>query len=220
MITIEKQKQPGSLIAFKKNGGTDYLSLDKDTKKDIVDSLLEEQGYLCAYCMRRIPRHEKNGENGYLDDHVRIEHLKDRAHNPELQLEYKNMVAVCPGFLGSIPHCDRSKGSRSITLSPFDSELEKSIPYATKDGGIKSENPDWNKDLTDEDLLNLNHEGLKIARKNVIFEVIAILGKKGWTKIKLERELDNWNHRDSNGYLREYAGVVRYFIKRKLRIIK
>lgn len=186
MITIEKQKQPGSLIAFKKNGGTDYLSLDKDTKKDIVDSLLEEQGYLCAYCMRRIPRHEKNGENGYLDDHVRIEHLKDRAHNPELQLEYKNMVAVCPGFLGSIPHCDRSKGSRSITLSPFDSELEKSISYATKDGGIKSENPDWNKDLTDEDLLNLNHEGLKIARKNVILKLLLYLARKDGLRLNLK----------------------------------
>ena len=89
MITIEKQKQPGSLIAFKKNGGTDYLSLDKDTKKDIVDSLLEEQGYLCAYCMRRIPRHEKNGENGYLDDHVRIEH-HDQPHCRHLILNWKN----------------------------------------------------------------------------------------------------------------------------------
>lgn len=226
MITITKNNQPGSLISFIKNGGKAYSDLDKGTKKDITDSLLQEQGYLCAYCMRRIPRKERNpnckieSDPEFLSDNVRIEHLKEQTNNKSLQLDYHNMFAVCPGYLGGYTHCDRSKGCNPISLSPLDARLEQSISYNIKDGAIKSSNHEWNTDLTATDRLNLNSNPLKACRKKVIEGVIETITKRKWSKIQLQNQLDLWNQRDKEGNSREYLGIVRYFINRKLRTFK
>lgn len=56
MIYIQKGKEPASLTAYKKQAHAYYDGCNKD---DIRENLLREQGYLCAYCMRRIEK-EKN----------------------------------------------------------------------------------------------------------------------------------------------------------------
>lgn len=221
MITIRKNKQPGSLIKFRKNGGSSFDALDRETKNDIINSLLSEQGFLCAYCMRRIPRDEINpNTGGVLQDKMRIEHVKEQVNNEDLRLDYGNMVAVCPGYLGGEMHCDRSKGSTPISLSPFDERLEASISYSSNDGSISSSNAVWNKELTDKNVLNLNQGSLRASRKMVIKGLIDHLNKRKWTKSQLLKELDAWSSRNSAGEYREYLGVVRYYLSRKLKTVK
>ena len=53
MIYIQKGKEPASLTAYKKQAHAYYDGCNKD---DIRENLLREQGYLCAYCMRRIEK--------------------------------------------------------------------------------------------------------------------------------------------------------------------
>lgn len=220
MITIIKGHQPGSLIEFRKSGGKRYDELDHETKQDIYESLLKEQGCLCGYCMRRIPREELNprsesdDDKSILTDRIRIEHIHEQKNNEQLQLEYKNMMAVCPGYLGGQTHCDRSKGHTSVTLDPYDPRLEQSISYSFKDGAIKSSKPDWNHELTDRSILNLNNPGLKNARKNVMDEIVRRMKK--WTRAELEKELERSYQKNRNGQLCEYAGVIRYFIRKRL----
>lgn len=64
MITIKKGKEPISLTEYRASGGRKFDDLDSATKKDIRDSLLKEQGYICAYCMKRIGR-DRNHDGLY-----------------------------------------------------------------------------------------------------------------------------------------------------------
>ena len=70
--------------------------MDKDVKEDLLEKLLEEQGHICAYCMRRIPEKRKL-PTGVAS--VTIEHCFPR--NPGTKedigqgLNYRNMFAVC-----------------------------------------------------------------------------------------------------------------------------
>lgn len=51
MRYITKGREPSSLTQYKKQSGAYF---DGTNKEDIRQALLEEQGYLCAYCMCRI----------------------------------------------------------------------------------------------------------------------------------------------------------------------
>lgn len=82
MIYIQKGNEPASLTEYKKQ---QYAYFDGCNKEDIREKLLEEQGDLCAYCMRRIDK-----------DHMKIEHWypEDKLSEHE-RLDYRNMLGVC-----------------------------------------------------------------------------------------------------------------------------
>lgn len=54
MLYIKKQHEPKQLTDDKRQGLKSYIELTHATKNIIKESLLNEQGYLCAYCMQRI----------------------------------------------------------------------------------------------------------------------------------------------------------------------
>ena len=78
MILINKNKEPKEWTEYRTTPGVDYQAIP-----ELVDSLLKEQGYICAYCMRRIPQrdklYDKDGISFSLtkEDH-RVEHVKCR----------------------------------------------------------------------------------------------------------------------------------------------
>ena len=88
MILIKKNSEPRSLTEYKKTVNSSFDNLPSNVKNDIRESLLKEQGYICAYCMKRIESSD-----------VKIEHYK--ARNSENELDYKNLLAVCKGNEGS-----------------------------------------------------------------------------------------------------------------------
>lgn len=91
-------------------------------KEEIRQSLLEEQRYLCAYCMKRI-------KNDGL--HITIEHWEPLSVNKDKALEYDNMLAVCDGgrkadLTGNVQRilcCDASKDEKEIAIDPTDISL-------------------------------------------------------------------------------------------------
>ena len=86
MIYIQKGKEPASLTAYKKQAHAYYDGCNKD---DIRENLLREQGYLCAYCMRRIEKEK-----------MKIEHWDPEDNLTELErLDYSNMLGVCLGHM-------------------------------------------------------------------------------------------------------------------------
>lgn len=55
MIFIKKSSAPDKLIAYlQQPHSPNYDDLDVDVKDAIRKGLIEEQGYLCAYCNSRI----------------------------------------------------------------------------------------------------------------------------------------------------------------------
>jgi uncharacterized protein (TIGR02646 family) len=201
MKKINKEKEPAAWTIYRQTPGAHYEAIPELRK-----ALLEEQGHICAYCMRRI---SVDGNAG------RIEHIKCRSRYADLELDYRNMVICCSGNIAGNPHCDRSKDDSDISFNPFDPNLENSISYGTKDGLIKSDNPNWDRELNE--VLNLNHIRLKQNRRQVIEGIHVILKKKNWTKPQIKSELSKWESFDEEHKLKPYCGVTIWYLKRKLK---
>ena len=123
MILIQKKSEPKEWQEYRCTPGVDYQSIP-----ELVDALLEEQGYICAYCMRRIPHkdrlYKKDGINYVLtDEDHRVEHIQSRENHDDKKLDYSNMVVCCPGHIGNEEHCDRLKGSKDILFTPLDANF-------------------------------------------------------------------------------------------------
>lgn len=222
MILIKKNKEPREWTKYKKTPGVDYQAIP-----ELVQSLLKEQGYICAYCMRRIPKkdkiYKKDGVNFvYTNEDHRIEHIKSREQHDNLKLDYTNMVVCCPGHIGTEDHCDRLKGAKDISFSPLDQQFIDTIKYSS-DGTIISTNEAYNKEIND--TLNLNTELLKKNRKAMLIEVITKINVnckngKNWDKKIMESYLSKYSEKhlekDEEKYY-PYCGVVSWFLQKKLR---
>ena len=188
------------------------------------ERLLEEQHYLCAYCMRRI---KNDGRN------TTIEHWYPLSKDKERALDYGNMLAVCDGGRSwkgggrKVLCCDAGKGSKSeLTVSPTDCQQMKKIIY-DKEGFIKTSPRDEGME-NDIKILSLNGKWkndqfiadtateLVKGRKDAYLRykrVIKKLSDKGMctsAKIKkLIREIEMELQRQ------EFAGVLLYFLNKK-----
>jgi len=125
------------------------------------------------------------------------------------------MVICCPGAISDDFHCDKNKGCKNITFTPFDDVFINSIKYSSSDGEISSTNNNWNKEINE--ILNLNNTLLKANRLAVLDSAINFLGKKSWTQSDIKKEFDKWNNKDKDGKFWPYCGVVFWFLNKKLK---
>ena len=96
MKQIFKNKEPNSLIEHRAKGGN-FNDLKKD---ELRECLLNEQGYICCYCMKRIPQKLKPEEIEKHTPDCKIEHFKCQSGNPDLTLNYQNLLISCNGYQG------------------------------------------------------------------------------------------------------------------------
>lgn len=207
-ILIEKTKEPESWLLHRLTPGAKY-----EPTADLRKSLLTDQGYVCAYCMRRIPVADKGA-----NETSHIEHVRPQSclTNKEA-MDYDNMVICCPGAINStsakLCHCDRHKRETPISFSPFDENFISTISYSG-DGTIKSSNPVYDKELNE--VLNLNVDILKANRKEVRKKLTASFGKRQIKKSDLEKILKIYSSKDVAGMRKEYCGVVIHYLTRRL----
>lgn len=213
MKQIKKDKEPASLLAHRKNSHANYDNYSE--KDDLRDSLVQEQGYICCYCMQRIsPNAEK----------MKIEHRQAQKKYPKLQLDYQNILASCKGNDGRAKHlprhCDTSKGEKEITINPADKSknCETLIKYKSN-GRIYSDDPIINKEL--DDILNLNTYELVNYRKEIIDkvkqELINIKGKKEkWSDSDIKTNIQKYESK-KNGKYSPFCQIVIYFLKKRIR---
>ncbi len=199
MRKITKNTEPLAWKRYRETPGVSYQAIP-----ELRDSLLQEQGYLCAYCMCRISR-EKS----------RIEHLRSRKNHPEQQLDYGNMVICCEGIINGEESCDRKKGDRDITFDLFSDAAIATLSYSSGDGTIRSTHPAHQDEL--DKVLNLNNDILKNNRHEALKGVIKELSKKQWTPASLRKKREEWAARDEEGQFRPYLGIVLWLLDKKLR---
>lgn len=211
MINISKGPEPRWLGQYRRGPTAGYDAIEGDKKKSLLAQLLREQGYLCAYCMGRIDAHSAH-----------IEHVASRKEHEERELDYANMLAVCPGNEGAPPreqHCDESKGGRTLINNPADMarNVQDRIRYS-REGEIVAEG---DAALDDEinQLLNLNLQFLKNNRKAVVAVVRKGLSKlpQNASAARIAALLARWRQPDKMGKLPAYAGVAIYFLEKRLR---
>ena len=210
-------------MAFRKHHpDADYEDMPTNVLKDVRSQMWEEQGHLCAYCMKKIedPRD------------VRVEHCKPRhpqdeiKHDKKATLEFKWMLGVCYGNSiekGVKPEdttCDAHKGNAELTINPFDELSVRKIKYKA-DGSIYSDDADINEDVTE--ILNLNCEAISLpeTRKNVLNvlknEIVEkCKGKSHDAYIReLERIYDRLVYQRN---LTPYCGIIISWLEEKLKI--
>ena len=218
MILINKRQEPKEWTEYCSTPGTTYKSIP-----ELVDALLKEQGYICAYCMRRIPTKDKLGDKFISEDH-RIEHIKCRDNYEDLQLMYNNMLICCPGHIGEDEHCDRKKSNQDISFSPLDFAFINTLTYTSK-GIIKSSNPVYDEEINS--ILNLNTPFLVLNRKTMLIEVIQHINrtckqKEKWSKSVLRDILAKYQNKHVEGNKQKYypyCGIVVWYIQKKLKTL-
>jgi uncharacterized protein (TIGR02646 family) len=234
-------KGHGKKAHFTHLGGTTPDEKEKNDvsgKIKVGQSLVAEQGYLCAYCMRRIEKAEK------------IEHWtaqKDLKDKPNETLNYDILLAVCSGEtdvqggIKPIRHCDTKRSefegdNAELTINPTKAYLMQFIKYG-KNGQMFFESIDnelnskVNDDIIDRLGLDINPNkedniGEYVIRQKrlSVYKTVESLRNAYKTRYpkdfskKLEDYIQqNWEERDKEGKLKEYCGIVIYFKKQLTR---
>lgn len=202
MILIKKKSEPHSLTTYKKTINASFDNQPSKVKEDLRKSLLEEQGYICAYCMKRI---EESAD-------IKIEHYE--ARNRTNELSYKNLLAVCKGNEGSSKErqtCDTKKGNRVLHINP-QKVGDISTIFFTRNGEVKSTNLLFQKDL--DEVLNLNDKfgNLISARKSALKAL-----QKKITPMNKNQIEKLYNKLKSAERKIEYVGILLWYLEKKIK---
>ncbi|WP_300389278.1 HNH endonuclease [Fusobacterium sp.] len=206
MILIKKNRIPSSLVKYKQTINASFDNLPKEVKDKLRTSLLKEQGYICAYCMKKLEDDSSK---------VKIEHYI--ARNEENELDYNNLLAVCKGNEGEPferQTCDTRKGNREVKINPQVNSDILTIGY-TSNGEIKSSNLDYQEDF--DNILNLNDSfGLVKARREALNSLKRKLSK---SKTHLKRDIIKRIYtRYSEAEIKEsYVGILLWYLQKRMR---
>ncbi len=211
MKHIIKGNAPDSMLIYRKQANACYE--DYRDKEKLREFLLEEQGYICCYCMQRISA-----------ERMKIEHWKPQSQYTKLQLDYRNLLAACEGNEGNprqLQHCDTRKGDKEITINPADSQknCEQYLKYSSN-GRIYSDDPIIDNDLNK--ILNLNTQTLinnrQKALNTVIQELTRIKGKKSaWPIQAVSQKIQAYETKEKCKKYKPYCQMIVNFLNKRFR---
>lgn len=227
MKQINKLPEPDSLVQHRSKSSANFDNIPIETKEELRGNLLEEQGYICCYCMKRIPeKMNKDGENSYK---MKVEHYKCQNRFPELQLDYKNLFGACTGNEGQpkkLQTCDTKKANEELTINPLTTSPScETLFKFNSEGEMSSLCDDESINNQINKVLNLNMQSLMDTRKEVYFFIQArvraesnrAIRNKAAFKRFLNQELQFWQAKDDKGKYKPYCMVAIYYLKKKLR---
>ena len=205
MRTIDKGAEPSGLTTHRNTPPCDFDNYAD--KNALRAALVAEQHGLCCYCMCRI-------DSGSIS--MKIEHWHCRTNYPGEELDYRNLLAACPGGEGQprrLQHCDTRKADEDLLWNPADPQrhVEQRISYGL-DGKIRSDEPRFDRQLNE--VLNLNLAWIKIQRKAILDAVLQWWRKQrgSASRQRVEREIERRN----SPPLAPYVQVAIWWLERKL----
>ena len=218
MRKIDKGPEPQEWKVYRTTPNVRYQSFPY-----LVDALLEEQGYICAYCERRIPHRDAPGEEDHRIDNLSTQ-MKARQTGDDSDLDYHNMVICCPGNIANDKkyyHCDKAKGHKPLTISPLSAAMMYTIGY-TGTCKIKSSDKTLNDELN-ENGLNLNNSFLLQHRQEAWDTFVKKMNEMGWTKKHVTNLLQIWESRHTIIYKDEerqaywpFCSMICFMLRKKL----
>lgn len=176
MRQIRKNPEPTVLAEWRARYQSDinfgYGLLPDEVRKAVIDSLLSEQGWLCAYTGRRV------GKDG-----CHIEHLKPQTHCERGEdVAFSNLVACHPApNTGEAPYGAHPKQDwpppteRWLFVSPLDDNCEGRFEFNLR-GEIGAANPNDRAAETTIAKLKLDHSALTQIRKEAIDATLMKFG--------------------------------------------
>lgn len=199
MIPIRKGLPPEGLEELRQYAAQEnmtpkraYKLLKPPLKDKVCQSLVGEQGGLCAYCMCPIPREDIHPD--IEEKAIIIEHFVPRdpvdGRDVGQGLDYNNLLAVCHG--NQAPHgihkredltCDAHRQNIEFKkVNPCDPSTLESIYYHL-DGRIDASDTDAKFDLTDTLNLNCSNAPQLGERKAALDALIDEISKQNTDEI-------------------------------------
>lgn len=214
MILIKKNETQACkrVLQYAVSSKEEYRDISSKDKEIIKDSLLKEQGYLCAYCMKRLDN----------TNYVKIEHIAPQSVYPDKSLSYRNMLAVCDGNEGNpypFQTCDTHKRDSEIKADPTEPSVIETI-YYSHSGEIHSSDNRINDDLND--VLNLNAKGSYLvesrrdALKTIRHQLFTQQGKGKSVYSILNQLNKKYGEKPYGSKLPPYVGIMRWYIQTRL----
>ena len=204
---VKSSPEPPELLRFRKTGGPNCTYNGFPDKDALRQRLLEDQGFLCCYCMQRIKK-----------DKMRIEHYLSQSGHPEEQLVWRNLLGACQGGEGTGEEtCDKHKGENSISIDPLNHEHMAQVRYLP---GGKIQHGEGDTPFQDDidGTLNLNIEKLRELRMGALTGFQEVLKKdfgtgKRWTDAKLRKKLADLR---KGRPLVQFLGLLEYWIEKRI----
>ena len=212
MFYIIKGREPASLTQYKKSKEAYFDGFPY--KDDIRQSLLEEQGYLCAYCMRRIKSINE----------VTIEHyLPQSKTDTATGLDYRYMLGVCKRnreCAHKNQTCDAHRNNEPLTVNPWSQASISLISYHQNSGDIFSNDKNIDKDLNITLNLNCADARLSLGRKEALESLknFILKGHKTgtWNKSILLDVREHYSTKNADGMYMPYIGIILWYIDKRI----
>lgn len=182
------------------------LTYDNSPKQEMLSDLLKEQGYLCAYTMKRITATTAHIEHIYPRGLTKEQTKQTQEQIPKyqnLELEWHNLVATFPEN-GACAYGEKQKENydpENGFISPINLDVKKHFKFK-QDGEIEGLT---NEARTTIDVLNLNHEILKNNRKIKIQTAITHAMNKNTTVSNVQKRIEQLRQLNTKGEYEEYC---------------
>lgn len=206
MKRILKQTQPQALAEWRASANEDwqptYDNLDTRVKRKVKASLMEEQGWICCYCERKLTENDSHIE------HFRPQ--KDPAVDP---LDYDNLLCSCQNQdrRGEPIHCGHSKGGwfdPALLINPLKNDCEERFSFLL-DGAIL---PRHGKDpaaKTTIAKLNLDIPKLRALRRAAVTPFLEVeMSTDEWRAF-----VDQYLEKDTSGTFNEFWSTIRHLFQ-------
>ncbi len=197
----------------------DYRRLDSEVKEKLLEALLIDQGYLCAYTMRKICEKSSHVE------HIKPESLC-RAERVGSDLDHSNLVACYPRAgmakncrYGAQQKADWWENDGVDFVSPLNQNCEERFRFDLE-GNIEGVRKHRSAVKTIQ-VLRLDQQTLTEERRRVVQELIY--GKSGSSPLspaKTARSIQRICETDADGHFREYCIAIRDALHEHSRILK
>lgn len=203
MKHIIKQSEPIKLTQFKASSNPpdwipSYGNLTKVAKDATKKALMEEQGYICCYCERKL---EEN------DSH--IEHFQPQSDPNVDDIDFSNMLCSCQKTLksGEPRHCGNLKGDwfdATLLVSPFDGSCESKF-------GFKADGTIYPKNNANDAIKTIEKLGLDIPKLNNLRKsVIEVFLDDNLSDNELKTFINSHLQKDNSGKFGEFHTTIKY----------
>lgn len=164
-------------------------------RKRLRKQLVEEQGCICCYCMKRISEKASH-----------IEHFMPKDVFKEKDLTYENLFASCngEGELGKMrEYCGHRKGNwyREDMISPADSRIETAFKYSLN-GHIRSNKEEETSDIAQEMIENFGLDTYYLVRsRREAIEVSEVFDEIEYSTDEIREFIEYYSKKDNGKYV-------------------
>lgn len=171
-------------------------------RRRLRGDLVNEQGQICCYCMRRISINSSH-----------IEHFLPKESFKEQDLSYENLLASCNGE-GSVivdeEHCGHRKDNwwRDDMISPTNIEAEKIFKYSPN-GKINSVRGKTTSNIAQEMIQNLGLDSFHLERdRRQAIEASEVFDDEGYSGEEIRSFIEYYSNKDNGAYVPYCKAII------------